>query len=97
MGEQRDRAAPALGGEVPGRVAGVVAGDDADIHDFQEGIAAIAVAYVRFALEHPAMFRAMFAEPCDPSSEERVTAQVTAAVRALFTASPALGAAIKGD
>ncbi|MFE7577293.1 MULTISPECIES: TetR/AcrR family transcriptional regulator [unclassified Streptomyces] len=116
-----------------------------------DGMAAVAVAYVRFALEHPAMFRAMFAEPCDPSSEERVaataaisayvrdivraafpdvdpealsttvwalvhglaflhldgkldastpevvTAQVTAAVRALFTASPALGAAIKGD
>ncbi|MFB8210110.1 TetR/AcrR family transcriptional regulator [Streptomyces sp. NPDC056010] len=116
-----------------------------------DGMAAVAVAYVRFALEHPAMFRAMFAEPCDPSSEERVaataaisayvrdivraafpdvdpealsttvwalvhglaflhldgkldastpevvTAQVTAAVRALFTAFPALGAAIKGD
>ncbi|MFJ6518661.1 TetR/AcrR family transcriptional regulator [Streptomyces filamentosus] len=37
-------------------------------------LAAVAVAYVRFALEHPAMFRAMFAEPCDPTSEERVAA-----------------------
>lgn len=36
------------------------------------------VAYVRFALEHPALFRAMFAEPCDPTSEERVAA--TAAI-----------------
>ncbi|WP_228993650.1 TetR/AcrR family transcriptional regulator [Streptomyces sp. DH8] len=37
-------------------------------------LAAVAVAYVRFALEHPALFRAMFAEPCDPTSEERVAA-----------------------
>jgi len=116
-----------------------------------DGLAAVAVAYVRFALEHPALFRAMFAEPCDPSSEERVaataaisayvrdivraafpgvdpealsttvwalvhglaflhldgkldastpdvvTAQVTAAVRALFTVSPALGTAGTGE
>ncbi|MER6345231.1 TetR/AcrR family transcriptional regulator [Streptomyces sp. NPDC001595] len=41
-------------------------------------LAAVAVAYVRFALEHPALFRAMFAEPCDPTSEERVAA--TAAI-----------------
>ncbi|MGW6577876.1 TetR/AcrR family transcriptional regulator [Streptomyces globisporus] len=40
--------------------------------------AAVAVAYVRFALEHPALFRAMVAEPCDPTSEERVAA--TAAI-----------------
>ncbi|KDR63764.1 TetR/AcrR family transcriptional regulator [Streptomyces albidoflavus] len=37
-------------------------------------LAAVAVAYVRFALDHPALFRAMFAEPCDPASEERVAA-----------------------
>ncbi|MFF3996175.1 TetR/AcrR family transcriptional regulator [Streptomyces cyaneofuscatus] len=37
-------------------------------------LAAVAVAYVRFALEHPALFRAMFAEPCDPTSAERVAA-----------------------
>ncbi|MEU8717692.1 TetR/AcrR family transcriptional regulator [Streptomyces sp. NPDC048663] len=43
-------------------------------------LAAVAVAYVRFALDHPALFRAMFAEPCDPDSEERVTA--TAAISA---------------
>ncbi|MFD4599980.1 TetR/AcrR family transcriptional regulator [Streptomyces sp. NPDC058464] len=34
----------------------------------------VAVAYVRFALDHPALFRAMFAEPCDPGSAERVEA-----------------------
>ncbi|MFD8221965.1 TetR/AcrR family transcriptional regulator [Streptomyces sp. NPDC059697] len=39
-----------------------------------DDLAAIAVAYVRFALDHPAMFRVMFAEPCDPSNEERVAA-----------------------
>ena len=37
-------------------------------------LAAVAVAYVRFALDRPALFRVMFAEPCDPSSEERVAA-----------------------
>ncbi|BDH06263.1 MULTISPECIES: TetR/AcrR family transcriptional regulator [Streptomyces] len=41
-------------------------------------LAAVAVAYVRFALDRPAMFRVMFAEPCDPNSEERVAA--TAAI-----------------
>jgi AcrR family transcriptional regulator len=41
-------------------------------------LAAIAVAYVRFALDRPAMFRVMFAEPCDPNNEERVAA--TAAI-----------------
>ncbi|MEU4107224.1 TetR/AcrR family transcriptional regulator [Streptomyces sp. NPDC027717] len=41
-------------------------------------LSAVAVAYVRFALDRPAMFRVMFAEPCDPSSEERVAA--TAAI-----------------
>ncbi|MFC7977990.1 TetR/AcrR family transcriptional regulator [Streptomyces cinereoruber] len=43
-----------------------------------DDLAAVAMAYVRFALEHPALFRAMFAEPCDPTSEERVAA--TAAI-----------------
>ncbi|MFI8348103.1 TetR/AcrR family transcriptional regulator [Streptomyces sp. NPDC085596] len=41
-------------------------------------LASVAVAYVRFALDRPAMFRVMFAEPCDPNSEERVAA--TAAI-----------------
>jgi AcrR family transcriptional regulator len=43
-----------------------------------EELAAVAVAYVRFALDRPALFRVMFAEPCDPTSEERV--QATAAI-----------------
>ncbi|MCD0448872.1 TetR/AcrR family transcriptional regulator [Actinocorallia sp. API 0066] len=41
-------------------------------------LADIAVAYVRFALDRPALFRVMFAEQCDPTSEERVAA--TAAI-----------------
>ncbi len=44
-----------------------------------EEIASVAVAYVRFALDHPAPFRAMFAEPCDPDNEERVAATATIA------------------
>jgi AcrR family transcriptional regulator len=43
-----------------------------------EELAAVAVAYVRFALERPALFRIMFGEPCDRDSDERVAA--TAAV-----------------
>lgn len=34
----------------------------------------IAVAYVRFALERSGLFRAMFAERCDPASPERAEA-----------------------
>jgi AcrR family transcriptional regulator len=43
-----------------------------------DDLAAVAVAYVRFALGHPALFRVMFAEPCDPDSEARAAA--TAAI-----------------
>ncbi|MFC7867687.1 TetR/AcrR family transcriptional regulator [Streptomyces murinus] len=39
-----------------------------------EELAAVAVAYVRFALDRPALFRVMFAEPCDPDNEERAGA-----------------------
>lgn len=39
-----------------------------------EDLIDIGVAYVRFALDHPALFRVMFAEPCDPTSPERVAA-----------------------
>ncbi|WP_067673232.1 TetR/AcrR family transcriptional regulator [Nocardia miyunensis] len=39
-----------------------------------EGLAAVANVYVRFALTRPGMFRVMFAEPCDPTSPERVAA-----------------------
>lgn len=60
-----------------------------------DDLADIAVAYVRFALDHPALFRVMFAEPCDPNSPERAAA--TAAIheylhgivaRALSTSTP---------
>ncbi|MFE3025841.1 TetR/AcrR family transcriptional regulator [Nocardia tengchongensis] len=39
-----------------------------------EDLATIAIAYVQFALERPGLFRVMFAEPCDPTSPERVAA-----------------------
>jgi AcrR family transcriptional regulator len=43
-----------------------------------EQLATVAIAYVQFALERPALFRMMFGEPCDRDNEERVAA--TAAV-----------------
>jgi AcrR family transcriptional regulator len=43
-----------------------------------EQLAGVAVAYVQFALERPALFRIMFGEPCDRDNDERVVA--TAAV-----------------
>jgi AcrR family transcriptional regulator len=43
-----------------------------------QDLASVAVAYVEFALERPALFRLMFAEPCDRDNEDRVAA--TAAV-----------------
>ncbi|MEV0062240.1 TetR/AcrR family transcriptional regulator [Nocardia sp. NPDC050718] len=55
-----------------------------------EDLAAIAVAYVRFALARPALFRVMFSDPCDPTSPERVAATtaiheyVRAIVRQVF-------------
>ncbi|MFF0384360.1 TetR/AcrR family transcriptional regulator [Streptomyces sp. NPDC004286] len=51
-------------------------------------LASVAVAYVRFALDRPAMFRVMFAEPCDPTSEERVaaTAAISGYVRGIVQA-----------
>jgi AcrR family transcriptional regulator len=39
-----------------------------------EDLAAIAVAYVRFALARPGLFRVMFAEQCDSTNAERVAA-----------------------
>jgi AcrR family transcriptional regulator len=39
-----------------------------------EQLASVAVAYVQFALERPALFRIMFGEPCDRDSDERVAA-----------------------
>jgi AcrR family transcriptional regulator len=43
-----------------------------------EQLANVAVAYVQFAVERPALFRIMFGEPCDRDNDERVAA--TAAV-----------------
>ena len=43
-----------------------------------EQLASVAIAYVQFALERPALFRLMFGEQCDRDSDERVAA--TAAV-----------------
>jgi AcrR family transcriptional regulator len=43
-----------------------------------EQLASVAVAYVQFALDRPALFRIMFGEPCDRDNDERVAA--TAAV-----------------
>ena len=45
-----------------------------------DDLAAVAVAYVQFALQRPALFRVMFGEPCDRDSGERVAA--TAAISA---------------
>jgi AcrR family transcriptional regulator len=45
-----------------------------------DDLAAVAVSYVRFALQRPALFRVMFSEPCDRDSGERVAA--TAAIAA---------------
>jgi AcrR family transcriptional regulator len=41
-------------------------------------LASVAVAYVQFALDRPALFRIMFGEPCDRDNDERAGA--TAAV-----------------
>src|ERR1700740_882978 len=46
----------------------------------RDDLAAVAVAYVQFALHRPALFRVMFSEPCDRDSSERVAA--TAAISA---------------
>ncbi|MEU6439745.1 helix-turn-helix domain-containing protein [Streptomyces sp. NPDC047046] len=48
-------------------------------------LAAVAVAHVAFARDHPALFRLMFADPCGPAGEER--AEATAAVHAYLTES----------
>jgi AcrR family transcriptional regulator len=41
-------------------------------------LASVAVAYVQFAIDRPALFRIMFGEPCDHDNDERLAA--TAAV-----------------
>lgn len=44
----------------------------------QEQLTSVAVAYVQFALDRPALFRIMFGEPCDRDNDEGIAA--TAAV-----------------
>ncbi len=39
-----------------------------------DDFADLAVAYVRFALERPGLFRVMFTEGCDPGNSDRATA-----------------------
>jgi AcrR family transcriptional regulator len=39
-----------------------------------EQLARVAVAYVQFAVERPALFRTMFSEPCDRDNNERAAA-----------------------
>ena len=48
-----------------------------------EQLTSVAVAYVQFALERPALFRIMFGEPCDRDNDERraATAAVTLYLR----------------
>jgi AcrR family transcriptional regulator len=48
-------------------------------------LATVAIAYVQFALDRPALFRIMFGEPCDRDNDERVaaTAAVSHYVRAI--------------
>jgi AcrR family transcriptional regulator len=41
-----------------------------------EQLARVAIAYVQFALERPALFRIMFGEPCDRDNDERIAATV---------------------
>jgi AcrR family transcriptional regulator len=50
-----------------------------------EQLASVAIAYVQFALERPALFRLMFGERCDHDNDERVaaTAAVSAYVRSI--------------
>ena len=40
-------------------------------------LATVAVAYVQFAVDHPALFRVMFSEPCDAGNDERAAAIAT--------------------
>src|ERR1700752_1113561 len=39
-------------------------------------LAGVAIAYVQFALERPALFRIMFGEPCDRDNDERAASTV---------------------
>jgi AcrR family transcriptional regulator len=69
----RDALVSAVAAEGYRELAGYL-GDAHPSPSTPDDLAAVAVAYVRFALEHPALFRMMFGEPCDSDSTERVAA-----------------------
>ncbi|GAB3734246.1 TetR/AcrR family transcriptional regulator [Nocardiopsis nanhaiensis] len=73
----RDELISAVAGEGYRELAGYLAAAHPDPRTLDD-LTEIAAAYVRFAIERPALFRVMFAEPCDPDNEERV--QATAAI-----------------
>lgn len=82
----RDALVSAVGGQGYRELAGYLAAAHPEPATADD-LAAVAVAYVLFALEHPALFRVMFAEPCDPTSPERVEAAtvIMAYVNAIVT------------
>ncbi len=45
-----------------------------------EQLTRVALAYVQFAIERPALFRIMFGEPCDRDNDERVAATAAASL-----------------
>jgi AcrR family transcriptional regulator len=67
-----------------------------------EDVIALAIAYVHFALQRPAMFRLMFGQECDDENDERVLASgrlhlfLSEVIAGVFPASdpPALSAAL---
>ena len=63
-------AVAAVGYRDLGRLLAEVSAEPADV----DVLADMAVAYVRFALERPGLFRVMFTEGCDPTNEDRVSA-----------------------
>ncbi|WP_017614917.1 TetR/AcrR family transcriptional regulator [Nocardiopsis salina] len=73
----RDALVSAVAGEGYRELAGYLAEAHPDPKTLDD-LAEIAAAYVRFAVQRPALFRVMFVEPCDPDNEERV--QATAAI-----------------
>jgi AcrR family transcriptional regulator len=73
----RDALVSAVAAEGYRELAGYLAGAHPS-PSTPDDLAAVAIAYVQFALEHPALFRVMFVEPCDPRNDERVIA--TAAI-----------------
>lgn len=83
----RDALVSAVAAEGYGELAGYLT-EAQPAPSTPDELAEVAVAYVRFALDHPALFRAMFAEPCDPTGEERVaaTAAISEYVRGIVRA-----------